>query len=198
MNSLQRTWLTLQHKRKFAKLGKRCRYPIPQLHIQGHVEQGDNGRFRNNATMRTHGDGKIIWSERSGASWGCLFEASELIHVGTYTAVAEFTYVTDTLFDFRLTEGGWKEVPRIVRPVHIGHNCFVGSGCYIGPGVTIHDGAVVAHHSVVTRDVGPLEIWGGAPARKLGHRTENVPASRMAEFEALVAQQGIQGDRYLD
>ena len=37
-------------------------------------------------------------------------------------------------------------------------------------GVTIADGAVIAANSVVNKDVGPYEIWGGSPAKKIGDR----------------------------
>lgn len=198
MNTFQRSWLSWKHRRKFARLGAGCVYPIPDLTIDGHVEQGDRGRFRNNATLRTHGDGKIIFANRAGAAWGCLFEASELIEIAEYTAIAEYSYVTDTVFDFRQHEGSWRQVPRSAKPVRIGSACFVGSGCFIGPGVTIGDGAVIAHHSVITRDVGHYEIWGGSPARKMGHRTENVPESKRRELEEMIEKYGVQSDRYKD
>ena len=37
-------------------------------------------------------------------------------------------------------------------------------------GVTIGPGAVVATRSVVTKDVGPYEIVGGVPAKRIGQR----------------------------
>jgi acetyltransferase-like isoleucine patch superfamily enzyme len=197
MNSLQRGWLTWKHRRKFARLGRGCVYPIPDLTIAGHVEQGDYGRFRNNATLRTYGAGKIVFATRAGAAWGCLFEAHELIEIGEYTALAEYTYVTDSLLHLAGHAGPWRDAPRTTRPVRIGSGVFVGSGCYIGPGVSIGDGAVIANHSVLTRSVGPLEIWAGAPARRIGHRTQVSEAQQRA-FEAAVAKYGIQSDRYED
>ena len=92
----------------------------------------------------------------------------------------------------------WRGVVPEPRPVFIGDNCFIGSGCFIGPGVTVGEGAVVAHHSVVLRDVGPYEIWGGVPARKIGHRTEGVPEAKLRELRELIARQGLGRDRYVD
>jgi len=51
---------------------------------------------------------------------------------------------------------------------------------------------------VVLRDVGPYEIWGGVPARKIGHRTEGVPEAKLRELAELIARQGLGRDRYLD
>lgn len=197
MNSIERTWLTLKHRRKFARLGKRCQFPIPQLTVRGHVEMGDLCRFRNDVTLITHGDGKIVFGNRSGLSWGCTAEARELIQIGNYTAIAEFSYITDSMprLDANTAKDG-DSSEWITKPVRIGNNVFVGSGCIIGPGVTIGDGAVVGPFSTVTRDVGPLEIWTGTPARKRGHRTDGVTEEQLQAYRDLVAQQGIQGDRY--
>lgn len=195
MNTIERTWLTLKHRRKFARLGKRCQFPIPQLTVLGHVEMGDRCRFRNDVTLITHGTGKIIFGNRSGLSWGCTAKARELIQIGNYTAIAEFSYITDSMP--RLGgDGGDGDSGWITKPVYIGDNVFVGNGCIIGPGVTIGDGAVVGPFSTVTRDVGPLEIWTGTPARKVGHRTDGVSESQLQAYRDLVAQQGIREDRY--
>ena len=196
MNSLQRAWLTFVHRRKFASLGKRPQFPIPLLQVEGHVEMGDFCRFRNNVTLRTHGDGKIIFGNRSGCSWGCMIEAASEIRIGNYTAIAEYSVVSDVVMPLMGNDAAPKDTPRRGIPITIGNDCFIGNGCYIGPGATIGDGAVIAHNSVVLREVGDLEIWAGAPARRVGHRTKNVPAAKLAEYERLVAQQGIQEIRY--
>jgi len=193
MNSIQRTWITMKHRRKFARLGKKCQFPIPQLCVQGHVEMGDRCRYRNDVTLMTHGDGKIIFGTRSGLSWGCTAEARELIQIGNYTAIAEFSYITDSM---PRLGGGERDSAWITKPVYIGDNVFVGSGCIIGPGVTIGDGAVVGPFTTLTQSVGPLEIWMGNPGRKVGHRTEGISEAQLQAYRDLVAEHGIQDDRY--
>ncbi|MBI2434737.1 MAG: acyltransferase [Candidatus Hydrogenedentes bacterium] len=196
MNTLQRGWLNWKHRRKFARLGKGCRFPIPDLTVEGHVELGDLCRFRNNATFRTHGEGRIVFSSRSGCSWGVLIEASSLVRIEEYTAIAEYSVVSDTHWVLIGNEEAPSGVERVGRPIHIGPNVFVGSSCYIGPGVTIGEGAVVATHSVVLQDVGPYEIWSGAPARFVSHRTQNIPEAKLREYQELMARQGLRADRY--
>jgi acetyltransferase-like isoleucine patch superfamily enzyme len=198
MNKLERTWLTWKHRRKFARLGKGCQYPIPQLCIQGHVEMGDYCRFRNDVTLRTHGDGKIIFGTRSGLSWGCLAEAWDRIEIGNYTAIAEFSWICDSMPMLQGPPQPRGAEARITKPIRIGDNVFVGSGCIIGPGVTIGDGAVVGPFSIVTRDVGPMEIWTGAPARRMGHRTEGVPEEQLQAYRDMLVQQGKLQDRYFE
>lgn len=50
-------------------------------------------------------------------------------------------------------------------PIKLGKSVWVGSNSTILPGVTVGDWAVVAAGAVVTRDVPPLTIVGGVPAK---------------------------------
>ncbi|HNT89591.1 MAG TPA: acyltransferase, partial [Candidatus Hydrogenedentes bacterium] len=125
----------------------------------------------------------------------CLVEAAELVRIGHRTGIAENVVLRDVVYEFFGSAGGSRAVARRSAPIVIGDSCFIGSGCYIGPGVTIGDSAIVAHHSVVTRDIGPLEIWGGRPARRISHRTEGVPESVKREVEELIARFGLREDR---
>jgi maltose O-acetyltransferase len=57
-----------------------------------------------------------------------------------------------------------------VAAVVIEDNVWIGSRATVLPGVKIGRGAVVAAGAVVTRDVDPLTIVGGVPARQIGAR----------------------------
>lgn len=50
-------------------------------------------------------------------------------------------------------------------PVSVEEGAWIGAGAVILPGVTIGRGAIIGANAVVTRSVGPLEVWGGSPAR---------------------------------
>jgi maltose O-acetyltransferase len=56
------------------------------------------------------------------------------------------------------------------RPVVVEDHVWIGTRATILPGVTVGRGAVVATGSVVTKDVAPLDIVGGVPARPIGRR----------------------------
>ena len=70
--------------------------------------------------------------------------------------------------------------------IRIGNRVTIGAKAVIMPGVTIEDGAIVAVGAVVSKGtrIGPGEVWGGIPARKLeapehvvtpGYRTRQAP-----------------------
>ena len=50
-------------------------------------------------------------------------------------------------------------------PIKLGKSVWVGSNSTILPGVTVGDWAVIAAGAVVTRDVPPMTIVGGVPAK---------------------------------
>jgi acetyltransferase-like isoleucine patch superfamily enzyme len=195
MNKLLRTWYTLRHRRKFAKCGPGCEFPVPRLTVDGHVEVGAHSRFRDNCILRAHRDGRIIFGERCGLSWYVIIEATSEVRIGDFTGIAEFCVIRDTNHLVYGTEKHWRYTPVIAKPITIGSGCFIGSRCYIMPGVTIGDGAIIEAGSVVTKDVGPFEVWAGYPARRVGHRTRNIPESKQRMFKELVERYGIQQDR---
>lgn len=57
-----------------------------------------------------------------------------------------------------------------IRPVIIGNDVWIRTRAIIMPGITIGHGAVIGAGSVVTKDVPPLAVVGGAPARTIRFR----------------------------
>lgn len=66
----------------------------------------------------------------------------------------------------------------------IGNDVWIGNRVMIKAGVTIADGAVIGMGSVVTKDVGPYEIWAGNPARMIRRRfdDETIEALKKREW----------------
>ena len=61
----------------------------------------------------------------------------------------------------------YNEGKEIIGKVLIRKGAFIGMNTTIMPGVTIGEGAVVAAGSVVTKDIEPLTVYGGVPAKKI-------------------------------
>lgn len=57
--------------------------------------------------------------------------------------------------------------PEVTGPIVIEADAWLGAGVVVLPGVTIGRGAVVGANSVVTRDVPPLHVVAGQPARTI-------------------------------
>jgi len=56
----------------------------------------------------------------------------------------------------------------------IGNDVWIGAESMLMPGVHIGDGAVIGARSLVTKNIGSYEIWGGNPARLIKKRfTDN-------------------------
>ena len=56
------------------------------------------------------------------------------------------------------------------KTTYIGNDVWIGAHVLIKSGVKISDGAVIGMGSVVTKDIGPYEIWAGNPARMIRKR----------------------------
>ncbi len=187
MKKLVRRYRSWKHGRKFAVVGRGCRFQGKELEVDGHVELGERVKIRNNVILRTNGDGRICIGDRTGISYYCYLEATKCIQVGRFTGIAEFTVIRDTNHLVFGTTEHWRLTPHIAEPIVIGDAVMITSRCYIGPGVAIGDGAVVAPGSFVTKDIAPFEVWGGNPARKMGHRTKGpVAASMRKRYSALL------------
>ena len=55
-----------------------------------------------------------------------------------------------------------------------GDNVWIGHGATIMPGVIIGEGAVVAAGAVITKEIPPLALVGGVPAKIIKYRDSTV------------------------
>lgn len=107
-----------------------------------------------------------------------------LVYQALGTRMGANTYSAGTLLDPPLTEFGANciighdavlichaiEGSRFaLARVRVGNNVTIGATAVIMSGVTIGDGAIVSAGAIVPKDtrIGPEEVWGGVPARRL-------------------------------
>lgn len=55
----------------------------------------------------------------------------------------------------------------------IGHDVWIGNNCLIKSGVTVNTGAIIGMGAIVTKDIGPYEIWAGNPAKMIRKRFDD-------------------------
>lgn len=99
-----------------------------------------------------------------------FIEASGGVKIGSYFHVGRGL----TIFSSVHNHKDAKKIPYddvvIASPVRIEDFVWCGANVTILPGVTIGEGAIVGAAAVVTKDVNPLAIVGGNPARVIGQR----------------------------
>lgn len=65
----------------------------------------------------------------------------------------------------------------------IGNDVWIGNNALIKSGITIHNGAVIGMGSVVTKNVGPYEIWAGNPAKFIRKRFNQNTIDVLEQYE---------------
>lgn len=65
----------------------------------------------------------------------------------------------------------------------IGNDVWLGAEVLIMPGIKISNGAVIASRSVVTKDIGPYEVWGGSPAKLIKKRFSDDQIQKLLQIE---------------
>jgi acetyltransferase-like isoleucine patch superfamily enzyme len=104
----------------------------------------------------------------------CRLDARGSLWIGADVSVSpEVTVLTAS---HRL---GAPDFPVETRPVRIEDNVWIGTRAMVLPGVTLGRGSVVCAGAVVTRDVPPLAIVAGVPARTIGERPAGAAAYRL-------------------
>jgi acetyltransferase-like isoleucine patch superfamily enzyme len=113
--------------------------------------------------------------ERSIINRSCCLDLRSGLKIGSDVSISPEVAILTTQHD--LNDPGFALQG---RPVVIEDHVWIGMRATVLPGVRIGRGAVVAAGSVVTKDVAPLDIVAGVPARPVGRRSLD-PAYRLPD-----------------
>ena len=102
-----------------------------------------------------------VIGERVFINMGCKFQDQGGIFIGDGSLIGH-NVVLATL---NHSEDPTKRAGMHSAPIHIGKNVWIGSNATVLQGVSIGDGAIVAAGAVVTKDVPPMTVVGGVPAK---------------------------------
>jgi putative colanic acid biosynthesis acetyltransferase WcaF len=87
------------------------------------------------------------------------------VRIGRGVTVSYRAHICAGTHDFSKTT-----LPLLKPPVTIEENAWIGTEAFIGPGVTVGSGAIIGARAVVVKDVQPLHIVVGNPAKAVGVR----------------------------
>ena len=157
-----------------ARIGANCsirRVQVPRNPWD--IVIGDGAALDDNAVLLTTGSRGPAPRLVIGAGTYCnrftMFDATERIETGSGCLIGPHCYITD--HDHAHASGtAIREQPLVGKPVRIGNDVWIGAGVIILKGVTIGDGAVIGAGAVVTKDVAPMTVVAGVPAREVGGR----------------------------
>ncbi len=65
----------------------------------------------------------------------------------------------------------------------IGNDVWIGVEAMIMPGITIADGSVIGARSLITKNIGPYEIWGGNPAKLIKKRFSDEDIEKLLQIK---------------
>jgi maltose O-acetyltransferase len=112
---------------------------------------------------------------RSVINRGCCIDVRTGLTIGDDVSISPEVAILTTQHDLNDPKFALQG-KRVVIEDHV----WIGMRAMVLPGVTIGRGAVIAAGAVVTKDVAPLDIVAGVPARTVGRRTLD-PQYRLPE-----------------
>ena len=104
----------------------------------------------------------------------CILDGRGVLTIGNNVDIAQEVCIWTEQHDYNSPSYN-----SVCKPVVIEDYVWIASRVTVLPGVTIGKGSVIASGSIVTKDVAPLTIVAGIPAKPIGKR-ENVLTYRLA------------------
>jgi maltose O-acetyltransferase len=113
--------------------------------------------------LTTHQGGRLEIGNRVFVNYGCSISAHTHVRIGDGCLIGQYSIIMDCDHHSPEDDDGHGDT----SPVVIEDRVWIGARAIVLKGVTIGRGAIVAAGSVVTKDVPPGVVVGGAPARLL-------------------------------
>lgn len=120
-------------------------------------------RGKNESELTAHEGGSIQIGQKCSINSLCVINASGSITIGDRCLLGYGVMIFDSALHGEAVEARNQRPP--AKPVVIDDDVWIGSRAIILAGVKIGAGSIVAAGSLVTKDVPPLTIVAGNPAR---------------------------------
>jgi acetyltransferase-like isoleucine patch superfamily enzyme len=178
---LLRLWMKVYHEPLLRLACVRCGDGLevyegmPKLIGTLLVHLGTNVRLAGDQTWLAAGDAspkELHIGDNSYVGYGVVVSVGNEVRIGSHVLVSDRVrfsgsdgHPVDALARARNELGG----PETIGPIFIDDYAWIGAQAIILKNVRIGRGAIVAAGAVVTKDVAPLTIVGGNPAKLLRH-----------------------------
>lgn len=159
-----------------------------QLLINHNIElEGDNNFWNWNCSM-----------PRIGAFSYTCSNLGYGIKIGRYSSIADGvkimgaehfpTWISTSPYFYEdgyhdLESNDISHINRTKRRVNIGNDVWIGADVVLKADINIGDGAIIASNSVVTKDVEPYSIVGGAPAKVIKPRFDEKVIMKLLDLQ---------------
>ncbi len=134
------------------------------------VRLGRRVRLGVDVYMAVWPEGRLEIGDDSYIGRRTIILAHQQVCIGRDSLIAPECHITDVNHGMEAGQS-IRTQPLHSRPIRIGNDVWIGAGCSILPGVTIGDGAVIGARAAVTRDIPPMAIAVGVPARVIRYRS---------------------------
>jgi len=102
----------------------------------------------------------------------CYIDALGGLSIGDDVSIGHNVSVLSFEHDFSDTNKCIKDSPCLPKEIVIENDVYIGAGARILGGVRIGSGTVIAAAAVVTKDIPPMSIAAGVPARVIRSRSQ--------------------------
>jgi acetyltransferase-like isoleucine patch superfamily enzyme len=170
LNSLP--WNRLRIHREFMRREAFVRWPVHGNVLaafrEGRLEVGAGSLFEPHVWITAPGEARVRIGEGTYLNIAVMVAAAGLVEIGDHCMFANGCFVTDAnhRFDDPDRPVTWQGFTS-KGPTRVADNVWCGANVVITSGVTVGERCVIGANSVVTEDLPPFSIAGGAPARVL-------------------------------
>ena len=112
----------------------------------------------------------LVLGDHVDLAWGVIITTGGKVQIGNRSLIGYRSIISSANHIIPNKKGKIFGSGHDKKPVVIGDDVWIGANCTIVAGVIIGEGAVIAAGSVVTKDVKPYTIVGGAPAKLIKER----------------------------
>ena len=107
------------------------------------------------------------------------------VTIGEHTSIGDSTVITAHA-NIPSQTPLKKLYPRTMKETRIGKGIWIMPNCVVAPGVTIGDYSVIATGAIITKDIPPMVLAGGLPARVLKDLSDDlvgeIPENEFSEL----------------